>query len=104
GWWRAWLADKDRRDEIVKAFTQEIEPRAVPSIRTLFDAGTAEQQLFAVKLYDPIDAPAASRDLSRFATLDRHPEVRQAALEALTRRDPKEVIEPLIALMHTPLA
>jgi tetratricopeptide (TPR) repeat protein len=99
-WWKDWLADTGHRPEAEEALAQELEPRAVPTIRTLFDRGTAEQQLVAVRLYDRIDSPEATRELSRFATVDRHPEVRQCAVEALTRRDPKEVIEPLIGLMR----
>jgi len=102
-WWKEWLADKDHRTEAEERLGQELEPRAVPTIRTLFDKGTTEQQLVAVRMYDRIDSPSATRDLSRFATMDRHPEVRQSAVEALTRRDPKEVIEPLISLMRAPM-
>ena len=82
---------------------QELEPRAVPTIRTLFDKGTTEQQLVAVRMYDRIDSPLATRDLSRFATMDRHPEVRQSRGRGPDPRDPKEVIEPLISLMRVPM-
>jgi hypothetical protein len=102
-WWRTWLADPDHRDQLEQAFADELEARAVPSIRTLFDRGTAQQQLFAVDLYDRIDSPQASQDLLRFVAFDRSDEVRQAAFDALMGRDPKEVIEPLIGLMHTPM-
>jgi hypothetical protein len=103
-WWKDWLADKDHRPEAEEALARELEPRAVPTIRALFTHGTDEQQLVAVLLYDRIDSPEATRELSRFATLDRDPEVRQRAVEALTRRDPKEVIEPLIGLMRAPIS
>jgi hypothetical protein len=102
-WWKEWLADRDHRAESEAALGRELEPRAVPTIRALFDQGTTDQQLVAVSMYDRIDSPAATGDLSRFATMDRHPEVRQRAVEALTRRDPKEVIEPLISLMRAPM-
>jgi hypothetical protein len=103
-WWRTWLADRDHHDRMEDAFAAEIEPRAVPLIRTLFDRGTHEQQLFAIALYDRIDSPEASQDLLRYVAFDRSDAVRQAAFEALIRRDPKEVIEPLIALMRTPMS
>jgi hypothetical protein len=102
-WWKDWLADKERRPEAEETLGEELEPRAVPMIRTLFSRGTAEQQLVAVQMYDRIDAPAATRDLSRLATMDRDPEVLQSAIDALTRRDPKEVIEPLVSLMRVPM-
>jgi hypothetical protein len=100
-WWRTWLADTDHRDKLDEAFAAELEPRAVPTIRTLFDRGTHEQQLFAIALYDRIDSPEASQDLLRYVAFDRSQEVRQAAFAALIGRDPKEVIEPLINLMRT---
>jgi hypothetical protein len=40
----------------------------------------------------------------RYVAFDRSDAVRQAAFEALIGRDPKEVIEPLIALMRTPMS
>jgi hypothetical protein len=101
-WWRQWLADKGHRAEVQEAFAAELRPGAVPTIRTMFTRGTIEQQLVAVGLYNRIDSPEAIRGLTEFATLDRHPEVRAQAVEALIRRDPTEVVEPLIALMRTP--
>jgi hypothetical protein len=103
-WWRTWLANPDHRDQLDEAFAAELEPRAVPTIRRLFDRGTHEQQRFAVALYDHIDSPEASQDLLRYVAFDRSDQVRQAAFEALIGRDPKEVIEPLIAMMHTPMS
>jgi hypothetical protein len=103
-WWRTWLADPDHRDQLDEAFAAELEGRAVPTIRTLFDRGTHEQQLFAIALYDRIDSPEASQDLLRYVAFDRSDAVRQAAFAALIGRDPKEVIEPLIALMRTPMS
>jgi hypothetical protein len=102
-WWKDWLADKDHRPDRENALADTLEPRAVPTIRTLFLEGTATQQRVAAQLLDRIDSPEATQELARLATRPRSPEVRQEATQALVRRDPGEVIEPLIGLMHAPM-
>jgi hypothetical protein len=102
-WWREWLADKDHRPDRENALAETLEPRAVPTIRTLFLEGSAEQQQVAAQLLGRIDSPEATQELARLATRTRSPEVRQEATQALVRRDPGEVIEPLVGLMHAPM-
>lgn len=99
-WWGEWLANKDRRGVAEAAIGETLEARAVPTIRRLFVGGTPEQQLVAVTLFNQIDSADSTRELAHLAALARSDDVRKDAVEALSRRDPNEVVEPLIALMH----
>ncbi|MDR3636381.1 MAG: polymorphic toxin-type HINT domain-containing protein [Isosphaeraceae bacterium] len=102
-WWKDWLADKDHRIEAEAALRETLEPRAVPTLHALLGVGTPEQQLIAVLLLDRLDSSEATQELSRLAVMGRSDDVRRSAVEILSRRDPNEVIEPLVALMHDPL-
>jgi hypothetical protein len=104
-WWRDWVVRKDpqARSESIAAVASSLEPRAVPTILSLFAKGDAEQQFAEVGLLDRIDAPDASRELARLAVVGRDDAVRSEAASALTRRDSTEAIEWLIGSLHDPL-
>jgi hypothetical protein len=104
-WWEDWLARKDDegRSRSLAEFGDDLDARAVPTVRTLFAAGPPRQQLVAVGLFDRIDAPQASRELAMMVAAGRSPDVRAAAAEALSRRDPNEAVDPLIDLLRDPL-
>src|SRR5262249_13088941 len=96
-WWKAHLAEPDlvRRAASEHALADPLEPRAVRPTRSLFSAGTPDQQPVAARLLTRIDAPDASRELARLTARGCTPEVRRAAAEALARRGPSEVLDPL---------
>jgi hypothetical protein len=104
-WWREYVAleDPQARSDSVAAFAPGLEPRAVPTLVSLFAKGDAEQQLAAVRLLDRIDAPEASRELARLAVAGRDDRVRGEAGGAVARRDRIEAIAWLIDLLHDPL-
>ena len=104
-WWRDYVALKDpqARSESVAALAPSLEPRAVPTIVSLFAKGDAEQQLAEVRLLDRIDAPEASQELARLAVVGRDDAVRSEADGAIARRDTTDAIEWLIGSLHDPL-
>jgi hypothetical protein len=104
-WWRALLAEADRarRAEAEAALDEALEPRAVRPIRSLFAAGTPSQQLAAVRLLDRIDSPESSAELARLTGQGRTDEVRRGAAFAVSRRDPNEVVAPLLDQLREPI-
>ena len=104
-WWRDYVALKDpqSRSGFAAALAPSLEPRAVPTIVSLFAKGDAEQQLAEVRLLDRIDAPEASQELARLAVVGRDDGVRSEAAGAIARRDTTDVIEWLIGSLHDPL-
>ena len=86
GWWRDWLASKEDLAQFEDEVDAQVDPRAVPSIRRLFDKGSKEQQLFAIRLYDRIDSREATADLAKLATMVPSLSVRTVALDALSGR------------------
>jgi hypothetical protein len=102
--WRDWLAaDEAGRAVAEVALAANLEPRAVRSIHALFSVGTADQQRVAARLLGQVGTAESSRELVRLSALGRSPEVRRSATESIARRDPNEVIEPLIALLRDPV-
>ncbi len=104
-WWRDYVALKDpqARSGFAATLAPSLEPRAVPTILSLFAKGDAEQQLAEVRLLDRIDAPEASQELARLAAVGRDDEVRSEAADAIVRRDSNDAIEWLIGSLHDPL-
>ena len=104
-WWRDYVALKDpqSRSGFAAALGPSLEPRAVPTILSLFAKGDAEQQLAEVRLLDRIDAPEASQELARLAVVGRDDGVRGEAAGAIARRDTTDAIEWLISSLHDPL-
>jgi hypothetical protein len=103
-WWRDWLAaDEEHRNEQEETLAETLDHRAVPTVRDLFVDGIPKQQLVAVQLLSGIDSVEASHHLARLAVLGRTEKIRSAASEAFKERDPNDVIEPLVGLMHAPL-
>ena len=104
-WWRAYIVIKDpvARRESAAAFAPDLEPRAVPTIISLFGKGGGEEQLAESRLLERIDAPEASHELGRLAVVGRDNQVRDEAAGAVARRDHTEAVEWLIGSLHDPL-
>lgn len=101
--WRGWLRNKDRRAEAEEALAAVDDPRAVPAAVAVFAAGDAADQATAVPLLGHIDAPASSRALAMLAVYGRERATRRAAAETLRRRDPRDFVDLLVALIRDPL-
>ncbi len=102
---RASAGDQHRRDETERSLAAITDPRAVPSIWTVFiDEGSGERdQAIAVQLLGQLDAPRASRGLAMLAVFSDSAEVRRAATETLRGRDTRDFLGSVIALLRRPV-
>jgi hypothetical protein len=101
---RDWLQSKDaaKRVKAEQELTSVSDPRAVPMIWAVLVRGGARLQTAAVQILGQIDGPSASNGLAALAVFSPFPAVRSRAIDALKRRDPREVVERLIAMVHKP--
>ncbi len=93
---------KARREKAENAMAEVTDPRAVPLIGKMFAGGNEHLRLAAVRMLSQIEGPEASTLLASLAVFDPSPQVRERALATLTRRDPRDVVGRLIALVHKP--
>jgi hypothetical protein len=101
--WRGWLGEKSRRAEAERALVGVSDPRAVPSVWSVFALGDAVLQARGIEILGRIDAPGSSRALAMLAVFGRSAEVRRAATETLARRDPRDYVGLLVGLVRDPL-
>jgi hypothetical protein len=101
--WKGWLNQGGKRLFAEVALASVSDPRAVPSIRRVFENRREADVIRAIKLLEQIHSPDASRALAELAVTAKFPDVRRAAASVLPQRDPREVVEPLIALMRHPV-
>ena len=103
--WREGLASKDkaRHAAAQKGLALVTDPRAVPAVWTTFAVGAAERQKVAVRVLGQIDSPGSSRALAMLALSSPGAEVRQAATQVLTRRDPRDFAPFLVGLLRDPI-
>jgi hypothetical protein len=94
--------DASRRARAEEATAQVTDPRAVSMVWAVMSRGGERSRLAAVQMLGQIDGPAASNALASLAIFNPSPEVRARAIETLTRRDPRDVIGWLIALVRKP--
>jgi tetratricopeptide (TPR) repeat protein len=94
--------DAARRTKALQELTQVTDPRAVPMIWSMYVRGGERLQIAAVQMLGQIDGPSASNGLAALAVFSPAAEVRRRAIETLTRRDPRDVVGRLIALIHKP--
>lgn len=110
--WRRRLAQWKRdnwfpgpqRDAALAAMKKITDPRAVPAIHWVFGRGNRFEQEMAAQLLSQIQCPAASQALAALALCDAWPDGRTFAIQELKRRDPRDYMDGLIALMHRPFA
>ncbi len=101
--WKGWLEIADKRAEAESGLDGVTDPRAVASVVKVFGPGGPSQQVLAVRLLGQIDAPASSRALAMLATWGKSPDVRRAAAETLSHRDPREFLGLLIGRLRKPM-
>jgi hypothetical protein len=99
--WKAMLGQAEgRRKEAVAGLLTVDDPRAVPAILKVF---AKDDPATAVRLLGQIDAAAASQALATAAVFAQSDEVRRAAAETLSQRDPREYAGVLIGLIRDPI-
>ncbi len=104
-YWRGALDDQGpRHSEAVDALKQINDPRAVPMIHRVFARGSKRHQEMAAEMLARIQCPASSHALVALALHEQWPEGRSFAINELKRRDPREYVGELVALMHKPFA
>ena len=91
-----------RRVKARQALIEVTDPRAVPMISRILAGGDERLQLAAVQILGQIEGPRAANLLAFLAVSSPITTVRQDALAALTRRDPREVIGRLVNLVERP--
>jgi hypothetical protein len=97
------FAIRGRLADAQRALAEVTDPRAARAVWTVFAQGGEADQGRAIQLFGQIDAPEASLDLAALAVRSPTPENRRRAIETLVRRDPRDVIGPLIEQIRTPL-
>lgn len=91
------------REKAQAALNEIKEPAAVPAVWAVFAQGNAKHQEVAVKLFGQIDAPSASQALALLAVSGRSADVRRESVVILKRRDPRDFVEVLIAMIRKPI-
>ncbi len=94
--------DATRRARAEEAAAEVTDPRAVPMVWAVMSRGGERSRLAAVQMLGQIDGPSASNALATLALSHPSPEVRARTLETLLRRDPRDVIGRLVALVRKP--
>ncbi len=79
------------------------DPQAAPAIWSVFVSGGERYHNIAVRLLDQIDDPEGSTRLALLALFENEVPVRNPAIEALSRRDPREFVGPVIDYLRKPL-
>ncbi|MDB5351230.1 MAG: hypothetical protein JWN86_2477 [Planctomycetota bacterium] len=97
GNWRNDLRDRGRRGSAETALAAVTDPRAVPSIVRVFSTNDPADQERLVQILGQIDGGPASRLLATAALYGDSSEVRRAATETLTKRDPRDFVAIVIA-------
>lgn len=102
--WRSMLDRKSQRAEADSGMAGVTDPRAVPSIWSVFaSSNVPANQMRAVQLFGQIDAPDASRALALLVIRTSSAEIRRTAAETLARRDRREFLDTLIAAIRDPI-
>ncbi len=103
--WKAALGSPvtAKKAEALRELAAVTDPRAVSSVWRVFVGGKAPDQALAAQLLGQIDAPAATQGLAMLSVAGDSPEVLQAAIETLRRRDPRDFFAQLIGLLRDPL-
>ncbi|MHC5537974.1 polymorphic toxin-type HINT domain-containing protein [Singulisphaera rosea] len=87
---------KERLDEIN-------DPRAVPSLLRVFGNGSEAGQTIVVQILTRIEAPESTRQLASLAVFSESPTIREAAIHALKKREPRDYGGTLVEMLHTPI-
>jgi hypothetical protein len=94
--------DPGRQARAATALAQITDPRAVPAVWEILASGDQKLQLAAVQVLGQIDGPWASQAAVALALFSPYPEVRGRSIETAARRDPRDFLEPLLAMIRRP--
>ena len=98
------LRDEGKRAKAEVELAAVADPLASPMIwRTFVDQGGTAERGWAVQALGQVDAPAASLALAALAVFAAEPEVRSAAAATLRRRDARDFLGPVVALVRDPI-
>jgi hypothetical protein len=92
-----------RRAQAESALGEIADPRAVAAIWDVLVAGGECSQLMAVQVLGQIDGVAASRAVAALALFSPSATVRGRAIETAVRRDPRDYLDSILALIRKPL-
>ncbi len=96
-------ADPSRKARAEQALADVNDPRALPMIWAVFvNGGKERSQLAAVQMLGQIDGPRAAAALATMALFFPDGAPRSRAVETLGRRDPRDIVGRLIALIRKP--
>ncbi|MGP0064670.1 MAG: polymorphic toxin-type HINT domain-containing protein [Isosphaeraceae bacterium] len=101
--WKLWLGEDSRRDEAEAHLAKVTDLRAVPSVWRVFVKGGEADKRQALRILERIDSPDATRALIMLAAFGATDDLRGNALRVVRSRDPRDVIPPLIEMIHRPL-
>ncbi len=101
--WKVMLGQKAKRAEAESALAAVTDPRAVPSIWSVFGLGTPGDQERAIDMLGHIESEPSSKALAGLAVLGKSDLVRRAAVETLIRREADDVLMAWIGLLQKPV-
>jgi hypothetical protein len=91
-----------RRAEAESSLARVSDPRAVAAVWDVLVAGDERCQLMAVQVLGQIDGAAASRAVAALALFSPSPTVRGRAVETAIRRDPRDYLDAILAMIRKP--
>ena len=98
------LRDESKRARAEVELAAVVDPLAAPLIwRTFVEQGGPADRTRAVQALGQVDAPAASLSLAALAVFDPEAEVRGAAALTLRRRDARDYLGPVVAMVRDPI-
>ncbi len=101
--WQAWLGEPRLRAQAEEQLSKVTDPRAVVAVRRVFcDEKSIAGQEWALRILRPIDAPASTRLAAMLAVYSDFDDIRRAAREVLPGRLPRDYLETLVEMIHTP--
>ncbi len=102
--WQAWLEIPKLRPEAEKQLTKITDPRVVIAVRRVFcdEKSSIADQVWALRVLRPIDSPASTRLVAMLAVHSEFEDIRRTALQLLASRPPRDYLQTLVELVHTP--
>jgi hypothetical protein len=91
-----------RRTHAETALAGITDPRAVPAVWEVLATGDERSQLMAVQVFGQIDGSAASKAVAALAVFSPSAAVRGRAIETAIRRDPRDFLDSVLALIRKP--
>ena len=101
--WKSALQEDSKRPRAEAELSRITDPFAAQPVWTTFARDGARGQTIAAQLLGQIEGRDASLGLAFLAAFGDSPEVRRIATEVLARRDPRDVVGPLVNLLIKPV-